>query len=188
MAGRPPGSLPSRRAACTCSAASSSRDTVAIWKRKQGTTAVGRSPYTTSGCCHQARVGLQQEQSRDSDGKHFTRCCRESGISPEKIPSSVSRCFYHPVWRTGRQRHREGGELWRPRVDKGKPQNHGEAHCVPASAAPLEPDVHPQPRSYPRRNGKSQAEPLRGLPGLKLLPNPAQGLSGDVASLKPRQA
>lgn len=36
MAGRPPGSLPSRRAACTRSTAPSSWATVAVWKRKQG--------------------------------------------------------------------------------------------------------------------------------------------------------
>lgn len=59
---------------------------------------------------------------------------------------------------------------------------------MPASAAPLDPDVYPQPRSYPRGNGKSQVEPLRGSLGLKLLPNPAQALSEDVASLKPRKA
>lgn len=83
------------------------------------------------------------------------RCCRGSCINTEKIQNSTSRCFYHPVCQMGRQRHREGGDLWRPHVDQGKPQNHGEAHCVLASAAPLDPEVHPQPRSYSRGNGKS---------------------------------
>ena len=36
VAGRPLGSLPSRRADCTCSTALSSGGTVATWKRKQG--------------------------------------------------------------------------------------------------------------------------------------------------------
>lgn len=36
VAGRPPGSVPSRRAACTRSTTPSSWGTVAIWKRKQG--------------------------------------------------------------------------------------------------------------------------------------------------------
>lgn len=54
-------------------------------EKEAGDHCCGLVSIYTSGCCHQARVGLQQEQSRDSDGKHFTRCCRESGISPEKI-------------------------------------------------------------------------------------------------------
>lgn len=157
MAGRLPGSLPSRRATCTCSAACSSWDTVAIWKRKQGTSAVGWSPYTPSGCCHQAHWAFSRSKAETRMGctAPSTWCCRESGMSTEKIPSSTSRCFDHPVWQTGRQRHRQGGDLWRPRLDRGEPQNRREAHCVPASAAPLDPEVHPQPRSHSRGNGKS---------------------------------
>lgn len=185
MAGSLPGSVPSRRAACTCSAAPSSWDTVAIWRRKRGPVlrAGPRVPPLAAAPKLLWAFSRSKAATRVGSTAPSARCCRESGINTAKVPRSTSRCFYTlPVCRTGRQRHRESGDLWRPCVDQGKPQNHGEAHCVPASAAPLDPEVHPQPRSYSRGNGKSQAEPLRGVnqaqtapptplkPGVKMRP------------------
>lgn len=86
------------------------------------------------------------------------------------------------------ERHRESDDLWRPRTDEGKRRDHGRAHCAPVRAAPLDPDICPQPRSYSWGNGKSQAEPLHGVTRAQTpVPMQPKPLGEDVASLKPRQ-
>lgn len=57
VAGRPPGSLPSRSTACTCSTALSSWDTVAVWKKKSRGYCYRPISIYHSACYHQAGVG-----------------------------------------------------------------------------------------------------------------------------------
>lgn len=75
VAGRPPGSVPRRRAACTCSTTLSSWGTEAIWKRKQGIllgTHLCMLPLVTVAML---MWDLQQRLGQGRGGKKGQHCC-----------------------------------------------------------------------------------------------------------------